>query len=480
MKTLKFFFVLMIAGMLVVPSVLAADWMPREELPSIVDIVVDDADFDTLETAVLQAGIAGNIAETGPFTIFAPTDAAFAKLPAGLLDDLLADKQLLTELLLYHVLEGDIGPEIAATLTEATMLNGEVVRVKVFEGGVYLNDDAKVVYADMIGMNGRVHAIDTVLLPPILRTTMAREAMGDVEPDLSGDRILDSVAEDGRFDTLLTALQVTGIDFDLCAEGAMTLFAPTDAAFAKLPAGTLDNLLKNPSTLRQILLYHLLSGDVSKEMARTIRETETIQGEMLYIKVFEGDLYLNDEAKVIEPDFLACNGRIHVIDTVLMPPSMTPKAAEEPVVVTCDEEIDYEDMTIPEVVTADCRFSTLLTALKAAGLVDTLSGEGPFTVFAPTNAAFDKLSKGTIDALLADPKGDLTGILLYHVTDGIIGTQEMWALQSETMLNGKTVAIKVFEDNLYLNDASKIIIRDVVTENGVIHVIDTVLIPPAD
>ncbi|MDJ0755455.1 MAG: fasciclin domain-containing protein [Ardenticatenaceae bacterium] len=479
MKKVLLLMALLLVGLCMAPTALAEeDWDPREDLPSIVDLVVADPDFDTLEAALTAAGIAGNIAEHGPFTVFAPTDEAFAKLPEGTLDGLLADNKMLTDVLLYHVLEGDIGPETAATLTEATMLNGEEVRIKIFEDDVYLNDDSKVIEADIIGMNGRVHAIDTVLLPPVIRTQMVREEMGDVDPVPGGDTIVDIAAADGRFDTLVTALTVTDLTFDLAASGEMTVFAPTDEAFANLPDGLLDDLLDDPTTLRKVLLYHVLSGDLSKEEAFVEREVETIEGETLFIKVFENEIYLNDVAKVIVPDILASNGRIHVINEVLIPPSMMPEPEAAPLVVSCDEETDYEDLTITEIVVADCRFTTLLAAVQAAGLADTLAGEGPFTVFAPTNEAFAKLPTGTLDALLADPDGALTDVLLYHVADGLLGSQEARSMTEKMMLNGDKVGIKVFENDIYLNDTSMIIIKDVVAKNGIIHVIDTVLIPP--
>ena len=178
------------------------------------------------------------------------------------------------------------------------------------------------------------------------------------------------------------------------------------------------------------------------------------------------------------PDILASNGRIHVINEVLIPPSMMPEPEAAPLVVSCDEETDYEDLTITEIVVADCRFTTLLAAVQAAGLADTLAGEGPFTVFAPTNEAFAKLPTGTLDALLADPDGALTDVLLYHVADGLLGSQEARSMTEKMMLNGDKVGIKVFENDIYLNDTSMIIIKDVVAKNGIIHVIDTVLIPP--
>jgi len=131
--------------------------------------------------------------------------------------------------------------------------------------------------------------------------------------------------------------------------------------------------------------------------------------------------------------------------------------------------------TIAEIAAGDARFSTLVTALKAAGLVDTLNGTGPFTVFAPTNAAFAKLPADTLKAVLAD-KALLTKILLYHVAKGKALAADVVKLNSIDTLNGK-LSVTVNKDGVFLNGNVKIIITDIQATNGVIHVIDSVLIP---
>jgi len=123
-------------------------------------------------------------------------------------------------------------------------------------------------------------------------------------------------------------------------------------------------------------------------------------------------------------------------------------------------------------------FTTLLTAVKAAGLVETLQGEGPFTVFAPTDAAFAALPAGTLDGLLKDPAA-LKKILLYHVVSGSVPSDKVVGLTSATSVEGSPVAIAVKDGTVYLNDSAKVVTADVMASNGVIHVIDTVLLPPA-
>jgi len=124
-------------------------------------------------------------------------------------------------------------------------------------------------------------------------------------------------------------------------------------------------------------------------------------------------------------------------------------------------------------------FSTLLTAATAAGLVETLQGEGPFTVFAPTDEAFAALPEGTLDGLLADPEA-LKQVLLYHVVSGEVTADQVVGLTSADSVEGSPIAIALKDGSVYLNDSAKVVTTDVMASNGVIHVIDSVILPPAD
>ncbi|MEM8863264.1 MAG: fasciclin domain-containing protein, partial [Chloroflexota bacterium] len=140
-------------------------------------------------------------------------------------------------------------------------------------------------------------------------------------------------------------------------------------------------------------------------------------------------------------------------------------------------EIEGGSDTIVDIAVADGRFTTLVTAVTEAGLAETLSGPGPFTVFAPTDDAFAALPEGTVESLLEDPSGALTDILLYHVVDGAVLAETVVTLESATTLNGADVTITVEDGSVFLNDTVQVIITDIEGSNGVIHVIDAVLIP---
>ncbi len=133
--------------------------------------------------------------------------------------------------------------------------------------------------------------------------------------------IVQTATEAGSFKTLLAAVKAAGLVETLQGKGPFTVFAPTDAAFAALPAGTLDGLLKDPAALKKILLYHVVSGSVTADKVVGLTSATSVEGAPIAVSVKDGTVYLNDTAKVVTPDVMASNGVIHVIDKVILPPS---------------------------------------------------------------------------------------------------------------------------------------------------------------
>ncbi len=432
----------------------------EEEMNSIVDIAVSDGRFTTLVTALEAAGLAETLAGEGEFTVFAPTDDAFAALPEGTVPSLLEDPEgALTDVLLYHVADGTVMAETVVTLESATTLQGEDVSIMVNDGSVFLNETVQVIITDIEASNGVIHVIDAVLLPPSM---MAEEEMPS---------ITEIAVEDGRFTTLVAALEAAGLAETLAGEGKFTVFAPTDDAFAALPEGTVATLLEDPEgALTDILLYHVAEGTVPAETVVTLDSATTLQGEDVNIAVEDGSVILNDSVQVIITDIAASNGIIHVIDGVLLPPSISAATDEE-----MEEMTDAPSIT--EIAVEDGRFTTLVAALEAAGLAETLASEGEFTVFAPTDDAFAALPEGTIATLLEDPEGALTDILLYHVVAGVVPAETVVTLDSATTLSGEEVTITITDGNVFLNDMVQVIITDIQASNGIVHVIDAVLLP---
>ena len=418
---------------------------------NIVQTAVAAGDFKTLVSLVKQAGLAHTLAHGGPFTVFAPTDEAFAKLPKATLEGLAADPVLLKKVLLYHVVSGRVSSDQAAKLSSAPTVEGENLRLAVTaEGGLRVND-SNVVAADIKARNGVIHVIDEVLIPPSLAP--------------APKNIVETAVAAGDFTMLVKLLQATGLDAVLAGAGPFTVFAPTDEAFAKLPKATLDALAANPALLKQVLTYHVVAGAVSLADASKLSSATTVEGETIALKYCKGTLRVN-WASVTTPDVAASNGVIHVIDEVLIPPSIAHPAPTKNIV---------------ETAVAGGEFTTLVKLLQATGLDAVLAGAGPFTVFAPTDEAFAKLPKATLDALAADP-ALLKKVLLYHVVSGRILAWDAVKAGSATTLEGDTVTIgkgahHCRHPKLRVNDA-RIVAPDVLATNGVIHVIDSVLIPP--
>ena len=265
--------------------------------------------------------------------------------------------------------------------------------------------------------------------------------------------IVDTAVADGRFTILVAAVEAAGLVDALKADGPLTVFAPTDDAFAALPEGTVEALLADIPTLTDILLYHVVDGKVMAADVVELTQALTLQGQYLEIKADMGTVKI-DNAQVIITDIETSNGVIHVIDAVVLP----------------------ESRDIVDIAVEDGRFTTLVAALQAAGLVDALKADGPLTVFAPTDDAFAALPEGTLEALLADIP-TLSDILLYHVVEGKVMAADVVALDAAPTLQGQNLSITIMDGKVMLNGGSQVIITDLETANGVIHVIDAVLIP---
>ncbi len=278
--------------------------------------------------------------------------------------------------------------------------------------------------------------------------------------------IVDTAVGAEKFKTLVAAVKAAGLVDVLKGEGPFTVFAPTDEAFKKLPVGTVESLLKeeNRDKLRQILTYHVVKGKVLSTDVVKLTEAPTAQGEKIMIKV-EGKKVMFNGSTLVKADIQCTNGVIHVIDKVLIPGQNngTHTAAKKDIVDTA---------------TAAGQFKTLLAAAKAAGLVQTLKGEGPFTVFAPTDEAFSKIPAETIqDLLKPENREKLAGILKYHVVAGKVMAADVVKLQKAKTVNGQEVGIKVTDKGGVMLDDANVIKTDIECGNGVIHVIDKVIMP---
>ncbi|MXY04175.1 MAG: fasciclin domain-containing protein [Acidimicrobiales bacterium] len=286
------------------------------------------------------------------------------------------------------------------------------------------------------------------------------------------------------FPTLVAAVQAAGLVETLSSEGPFTVLAPTEDAFAAALAAldiTPEALLADTELLTAVLTYHVLPLEAPAEVVLSLdgQSVATVNGAEITITV-DGDTVMINDATVLTTDVAASNGIIHVIDTVLVPPAvletLSSSAHEEAM---ADDEMTAG--TIVEVAVSSGAFPTLVAAVQAAGLVETLSGEGPFTVLAPTEEAF-AAALAALDMSPADLLADtelLTAVLTYHVLPLEAPAATVVSLdgQSVATVNGAVIAITVDGDTVMVNNAT-VVAADIPASNGIIHVIDTVLLPP--
>ena len=309
--------------------------------------------------------------------------------------------------------------------------------------------------------------------------------------------IVETAVAAGNFNTLVAAVEAAGLAEVLSSDGPFTVFAPTDDAFALL--GEID--LEDVEALTRILTYHVVAGEYMAEEVADMVTITTLEGSDLTVEVTDEGVRVNG-ALVILADVVCSNGVIHVIDAVLIPleeaevtevaePEVVEPVVEPEVVEPVVEPEVVEPVVEPEVVepvveppvevpallnivetaVAAGNFNALVAAVEAAGLAEVLSSDGPFTVFAPTDDAFALL--GEID--LEDVEA-LARILTYHVADGNYMAEDVAIMATITTLEGSDLTVEVTDEGVRVNGAL-VILADVVCSNGVIHVIDAVLIP---
>jgi uncharacterized surface protein with fasciclin (FAS1) repeats len=408
--------------------------------PTVFDIISDSPDHNTLQLLLEAASLDGTLSEEGTLTVFAPTDDAFSLLPQELIDQLLSDPSgQLTDILLYHVTGSVINSSDLTDGTIGTSLQGlDYLVTSVETGGFTINSNggagAMITVTDLAGTNGVVHVIDAIMIP----TTNASIIFNS-----QGFSVLAQVLQ-------LTSL-LEGQDSD---ETRTTLFAPTDNAFLAVPEDILESLVAAPQKLTDALLYHVAEGRTFSSDLSDQLEITTAQGETAIITLNTEGAFIND-AQIILTDFFTGNGIIHVIDAVLLPAPTT----------VMDVVIRSEDHTVLQI------------ALDTANLSSTLQADGTYTLFAPTDAAFAELPTETLNALLSEPEGQLTDILLYHVLDSEVLSTDLSDGLTATTLNGTDITVTIDDDNVFINNA-QVIAADIVTENGIVHVIDVVLLPP--
>ena len=507
-------------------TLLALPAMAQNATMDIVDIAVADGRFTTLVAAVQAADLVDTLKSEGPFTVFAPTDDAFAALPEGTVESLLNDIPALTDVLLYHVVAGAVKAETVVGLESVTTVQGSDIKITVTDDGVFLNDTVKVIITDIEASNGVIHVIDAVLLPPPsgMEAEMMEQEMVDIRvahfsPDTPAVDVFvngEAAIEGLEFPTITDWIQLPAGSYNIAV-------APAGAGIDAAAIGPADFDLPAGEYITVAAIGSLEAGTLAPQVL--VEEYSDIDEGSARVSVFHSiedapavDILANGAPIITNlayPGTTGSNDGFFVLDVPAgtYDLQVVPAGATEPVVLdlpgtTLDANTNYfvaavgtlaepgvalsatsmdmmmgDEMmagnSIVDIAVADGRFTTLVTAVQAAGLAETLAGEGPFTVFAPTDDAFAALPEGTVESLLADIPA-LTDILLYHVVSGEVLAADVVGLEAATTLQGADIKITVTDEGVFLNDTVKVIITDIQASNGVIHVIDGVLLPPTE
>ena len=465
---------------------------------------------NSLVAALAHAELVDTLSGVGPFTVFAPTDQAFTD--AGIdLANFNTDEanQTLVDILTYHVVSGEV---LSSALTDGMSvetLNGDNITIGV--GDNVTVNDATVTLADVVSSNGVIHVIDKVLLPPV-------DGPGDI-PTIASST--------GVHDVLVDAIIQAGLLDSLSDVGPYTIFAPTDQAFTDAGIDLADFSGDDGiAALGNVLAYHVTMGTVMSGELSDGQLVTMLNQQQVRVGVTPGGVIVND-ASVTQADVVASNGVIHVIDKVLMPPeivegeicynSVTHTIVPGADQATCEgymylnnTEMDGQNYTgcyntvthqITEVSEAVCAayiwtaavdiattaaatsiHTSLVAALGVAGLVDTLSGDDNYTVFAPTDDAFAAAGINLADYDTDEEISALADILLYHVVAGEIASTDLAdGANAVTAANGDELIVTVAEGTVTVGaEGATVVLADVPASNGVIHVIDKVIMPPAD
>lgn len=293
------------------PSLLLSALVAFSHAANLVEVLTQHGATKLVDMAV-KAGLADTLTGDGPLTVFAPTNEAIEALPADMVSSLMEDTEMLKQVLLFHVVAGEITSSMADNNIQLPSVAGSPLLVnlylksKYYDGFITINGK-RVVKADQKASNGLIHYIDGVMMPP------------------KGD-LLATVLADERFSTMVAAVKAADLLDVIGGAKAMTIFAPTNDAFAKIPADALSALLADKEALSKVLLRHGVGGSVLFSKGIMWGETETAGGEKVATQVFRRGVIKvvsvkedgsRTAARVVDADIAASNGVIHAIDTVL-------------------------------------------------------------------------------------------------------------------------------------------------------------------
>ncbi len=518
-------------GLIVLLALLLA--VPAAAQGTVVDIAVGNPNFSTLVSAVQAAGLAETLAGNGPFTVFAPTNDAFAKIPAPVLQALIADKEALTEVLTYHVLPGRLLASGVAAINSFTPLQGGRVSVTVSDQGVFLNDTVQVIATDITASNGVIHVIDSVLVPAggkaaalIADMSKVRVRVAHFSPDTPAVDVYVNGAlspvtglafpnvtpwielEPGTYNI---AVAPAGTSIDQAAIGPADFDLPLGAYLTVAAVGSLANGTLKPQVIVENYSSAIPANNARVGVFHAIEDAPPVDvlangSAIIRMLAFPGSRGDNDgffdlnvpsgvyNLQVVPfgrsaPVVLAAPNTFLAAGVNYFIAAVGTLDSPQVVVVATDPATKQAPTArgLAAILTSVPDLSNLAGFARQIGFAATLQRGGPFTVFAPRNAAFDALRAAvglaTYNQLVTDANAGSAAsqdILLYHIVPGKLLAADVAAATSLRAANNQEITVEVRDGQVFLNGSVRVVATDIVGTNGVIHIIDGVLVPPAE
>ncbi|XP_077182881.1 transforming growth factor-beta-induced protein ig-h3 [Paroedura picta] len=392
---------------------------------SILQIIEIEESLETLRAAVAAAGLNNLLESDGQFTLLAPTNEAFEKIPQETLNRILGDPEALKDLLSHHILKSAMCAEAIIAGLSMETLEGHMLEVGCNGDELTLNGRPIIANKDVIATNGVIHFVNELLIPDSAKTLL-------------------ELGEESEVSTSIDLFRQAGLSSHLTGKERLTLLAPTNSFYKDhtVPAD------------RNLLLDHIVKEQLSSKYLYHGQKLETLSGKKLRVFAYRNNLCI-ENACIAAHDKRGRFGTLFTVDKILTPPVGT----------------------VMDVLKADDRFSTLVAAIQSAGLTETLNRPRSFTVFAPTNEAFRAMPQGELNKLMGNAK-ELANILKYHIGDEILVSGAVGAVVRLKSLQGDKLEVSTKSHVINVNK-EPVAEADIMATNGVIYAVNTVLQPPA-
>ncbi|XP_061473168.1 transforming growth factor-beta-induced protein ig-h3 [Rhineura floridana] len=392
---------------------------------SILQVVELEESLDTLRTAVAAAGLNNLLENEGEFTLLAPTNEAFEKIPKETLNRILGDPEALKALLSNHILKKAMCAEAIIAGLSMETLEGNMLEVGCNGDELTLNGKPIIANKDVIATNGVIHFVNELLIPDSAKTLLELSKESDVS-------------------TAIDLFRRAGLSSHLTGNEQLTVLAPINSFFTD----------QTPSADRNVLRDHIIKDQFSSKYLYHGQKLKTLSGKELRVFVYRNNLCI-ENACIAAHDQRGRFGTLLSVDKMLTPPVGT----------------------VMDVLKADYRFSTLVAAIQSAGLTETLNRPGSFTVFAPTNEAFRAMPQGELNKLMGNAQ-ELANILKYHIGDEILVSGAVGAVVRIKSMQGDKLEVSCKNNVININK-EPVAEADIMATNGVIYAVNSVLQPPA-